>query len=221
MRLNKYLAQKNIASRREADDLIESGKVFVNGKKAVLGLQVEETDKVEVRGKGKDYRYFLYNKPVGIVTAAPQNGETGIEQVAKFPIKVFPVGRLDKDSSGLLIMTNDGRLTKKILDPENEHEKEYLVRVIPSFRKDFKSKMEHGVLVDKTQHKKGYTTKPCKVKLIDSQEFSIILTEGKNRQIRRMCDALGHTVTSLTRLRIGKLSLGKLKPGEWREVKGI
>ncbi len=222
VRVNKYLADKGLATRREADVLVTEGKVFVNGKKAVLGQKVTEKDKVEIRGKQKDARYFLYNKPRGIVTTNPETGEKDILRTSKFPVKVFPIGRLDKESTGLIIMTNDGRITKELLSPEFEHEKEYAVSVDKLLRKDFRDKIEHGVKVPETsQGKEGFISKPCKVKISGDKSFTIILTEGKNRQIRRMCEALGYKVTSLQRNRIGKFMLGHLKPGEWREIKGI
>jgi 23S rRNA pseudouridine2604 synthase len=222
VRINKYLAEKKYSTRRGADELISKGLVFVNGKVASLGQQVAETDKVEIRGKQAEYRYFLYNKPVGIVTSTPQEGEKDIAHHSKFPIKVFPIGRLDKDSSGLIMMTNDGRITKELLSPEENHEKEYAVTVNKMLSKEFVAKMERGVLVEKTDGgKEGYKTKSCKVKITGDKTFTIILTEGKNRQIRRMCEALGYRVTALERFRIGKFLLGKLKPGEWREIKGV
>lgn len=220
MRINVALRDKKLASRREADALITEGKVFVNGKRAVIGMDVTETDTIEIRGKKKENRYFVYNKPVGVVTVVPQKGEKDISMTAKFPIKVFPIGRLDKESSGLIIMTNDGQITEEFLSPEREHEKEYKVSVDKSVGVTFKKKMEAGVSVPKTaQGKEGFDTKPCKVNLTGDTTFNITLTEGKNRQIRRMCETLGYTVTKLERVRIGKFAIGKLKPNEWKEVK--
>ncbi len=230
VRINKFISQKGLATRREADTLIISGKVFVNGTVASLGMDVNESDKIEIRDNKKEYRYFLYNKPKGVVTVGAQKGEVDILHKTKFPfdkaqgkpVNVFPIGRLDKDSSGLIIMTNDGRVTKEILTPEQEHEKEYLVSVDKMLPKSFKNIMESGVKVPKTnQGKEGYTTKPSKVKITGDKTFTIVITEGKNRQIRRMCETLGYAVTSLERIRIGKFMLGKLKPGEWREIKSI
>jgi 23S rRNA pseudouridine2604 synthase len=218
-RINVALRNTGKATRREADELIEGGKVYVNGIKATLGMRVAPTDKIEIRGKGKDYRYFIYNKPVGIVTTQPQGDEKDIVSTAKFPTKVFPIGRLDKDSSGLLIMTNDGRITEDLLSPESDHEKEYIVTTDKMLTRIFKDKMEKGVLIGGDQKMDQYKTKPCKVNLIGDKSFSIILTEGKNRQIRRMTEALGFKVMKLERIRIGKFMIGKLKPNEWREVK--
>lgn len=216
-RLNKYLAEKNIASRREADALIAAGKVFVNGTKAVMGMQVGETDTVEVRNNTKEYAYFAYNKPIGIVTATPQRGETDIVHHTKFPTKVFPVGRLDKDSHGLIIMTNDGRITKQMLDPKYEHEKEYEVEVDEPITAEFLKQMSGGVEIE-TNKKVKHDTKPAKLKKLGAKKFSIILTEGKNRQIRRMCEVLGYEVVDLKRIRIGKVLLGNLKHGEYKKI---
>ncbi|MBP7831591.1 MAG: rRNA pseudouridine synthase [Candidatus Pacebacteria bacterium] len=218
-RINVALRNTGKATRREADELIEGGKVYVNGVKATLGMRVLPTDKIELRGKGKDYRYFLYNKPAGIVTTQPQPGEKDIVSTSKFPTKVFPIGRLDKESTGLLILTNDGRITDDMLSPEKDHEKEYIVSVDKMVTRIFKEKMEKGVLIGGDLKMDQYKTRPCKVNLIGEKSFSIILTEGKNRQIRRMTEALGFKVMKLERIRIGKFMIGKLKPGEWREVK--
>ena len=218
-RINVALRNTGKATRREADELISAGKVYVNGVKATLGMQVSPTDQIEIRGKTKEYRYFLYNKPIGIVTTQPQGDEKDIVSTSKFPIKVFPIGRLDKESSGLLIMTNDGRIIDDFLSPDKDHEKEYIVNVDKMVTRIFKEKMEKGVLIGGDQKLDQYKTKPCKVQLIGDKSFSIILTEGKNRQIRRMTEALGFKVMKLERTRIGKFMIGKLKPGEWREVK--
>ncbi len=218
-RINVALRNTGKATRRESDELIEGGKVYVNGVKATLGMRVLPTDKIEIRGKGKDYRYFIYNKPAGIVTTQPHDDEKDIVGTAKLPTKVFPIGRLDKESTGLIIMTNDGRITDDLLSPDKDHEKEYIVSVDKMVTRIFKEKMEKGVLIGGDQKMDQYKTRPCTVKLIGDKSFSIILTEGKNRQIRRMTEALGFTVMKLERTRIGKFMIGKLKPGEWREVK--
>ncbi len=218
-RINVYLRNTGKVTRREADELIEAGKVSVNGIKATLGMRIGGTDKVEIKGKGKDYRYFIYNKPTGIVTTQPQAGEKDISTTAKFPIKVFPIGRLDKDSSGLIIMTNDGRITDELLSPNRDHEKEYVVTVDKMLTRTFKEKMENGVVIGGDLKMEKYKTKTCKVNLMGDKTFSIVLTEGKNRQIRRMCEANSCKVLKLERIRIGKFMIGKLKPNEWREVK--
>jgi 23S rRNA pseudouridine2604 synthase len=202
MRINKYLADKKIATRRGADELIKEKKVFVNGKLAELGTQVSDTDKVEVKGaKAKEYKYFAYNKPVGIETASPREG-------------LFPMGRLDKNSHGLLILTNDGRITEQLLSPKYFHEKEYVVRTLNKLRSSFKNKMEAGVNIE------GYQTKKCTVKVINENNFRVILTEGKKHQIRRMCSALFQEIADLKRERIMNIKLGKLPQNSMREIKG-
>ena len=202
LRINKYLADKKISTRRGADELIKEKKVFINGKLAELGGQVEEGDKVEVRGvKAKEYVYFAYNKPIGVETASPKEG-------------LFPLGRLDKNSHGLLILTNDGRITDQLLNPKYVHEKEYLVHTKEKLRSSFKQKMEAGVNIE------GYMTKKCQVKILNENAFRIILTEGKKHQIRRMCSALFQEVTDLKRERIMNIKLGTLKPKGTREIKG-
>jgi 23S rRNA pseudouridine2604 synthase len=202
MRINKYLAFKNISTRRGADALVEGKKVFINGKLAVLGDKVNEDDKVEVRGaKTPEYVYFAYNKPIGIETASPKEG-------------LFPIGRLDKASHGLLIVTNDGRITEALLSPDYDHEKEYVVQTTKNLRSSFKTKMEAGVNIE------GYKTKKCKVEIINENTFKIILTEGKKHQIRRMCSALFQEVQDLKRIRIMNIHLGALKPKAMREIKG-
>src|SRR3989344_9218593 len=190
IRINKYLANQKISTRRGADELIKEKKVFINGKLAVLGSKVGKTDRVEVRGaKIKDYVYYAYNKPIGIETASPKEG-------------LFPLGRLDKNSHGLLILTNDGRITDQLLNPKYVHEKEYLVHTKEKLRSSFKQKMEAGVNIE------GYMTKKCQVKILNENAFRIILTEGKKHQIRRMCSALFQEVTDLKRERIMNIKLG-------------
>ncbi len=202
MRINKYLALKRIATRRGADTLIADKKVFINGKLAVLGSKVNETDKVEVRGaKPIEYKYYAYNKPIGVETDSPKEG-------------LFPIGRLDKASHGLLILTNDGRITDQLLSPKYFHEKEYVVKTSNKLRGSFKDKMEKGVNIE------GYTTKPCKVEVVNDFTFRVILTEGKKHQIRRMCSALFQEVADLKRERIMNIKLGNLKPKGMREIKG-
>lgn len=202
MRINKYLAERKLSTRRGADELIENKKVFVNGKLAVLGMDVDENDKVEIRGaEKKDYKYFAYNKPVGVETDSPNQD-------------LFPLGRLDKASHGLLILTNDGRITDFLLNPKFSHEKEYLVKTKEKLRSNFKEKMERGVNIE------GYVTKKCQVKIINENTFRIVLTEGKKHQIRRMCANLFQEVADLKRERIMNIKLGTLKSGMMREIKG-
>lgn len=216
IRINKYLALKNICSRREADELIKSGKVQINKKRAVLGDRVLEGDEVKVvKNSQKKLFYYAYNKPIGIITHSPQGKEKSIADIVKIPQKVYPIGRLDKDSWGLIILTNDGRITDKVLNPEKEHEKEYDVRVNKVMSESFMNKMARGVLLED-----GYKTKECKIQKINEAMFAIILTEGKKRQIRRMCTALGYSVIDLKRTRVINIKIGGLKPGQFREIKG-
>lgn len=217
VRINKYLAFKNIASRREADALISNGKVKINGRVAKLGDKVLQTDEVTLSQKGqmKKLEYYAYNKPKGIVTVGPQGDEKSIEHVTNFSRKIYPIGRLDKNSWGLIILTNDGRVTDRILNPDFHHEKEYKVKVDRSITPAFINQMENGVELDD-----GYVTRPCQVKKIDPHTFSVILTEGKRRQIKRMCERLERTVTDLLRTRIINIKLGNLKPGQSRRISG-
>lgn len=216
MRINKYMALKQYATRREADELIANGIVFINGKQAILGDQVNQKDKVEVKATTpkEGYVYYAYNKPLGIVTSLPNSSEKSILDVTTFPTKVFPLGRLDKESTGLIIMTNDGRITDKLLNPKNIHEKEYLVEVDKPIEHNFLVNLINGIRLGE------YVTKKAKARRIDKYTFEIIITEGKNRQIRRMCASFGYDVINLTRIRIMNILLGKLKQGEYREIKG-
>ena len=202
MRINKYLALQKISTRRGADTLVAEKKVFINGKLAVLGSKVNENDKVEIKGdKPREYAYFAYHKPIGIETSSPRSD-------------LFPLGRLDKASHGLMILTNDGRITDQLLNPKYFHEKEYVVRTSNKLRSNFKQKMEAGVNIE------GYMTKPCKVKRMSDFTFKVILTEGKKHQIRRMCSALFQEIADLKRERIMNIALGNLKPNALREIKG-
>ena len=210
IRINKYLSFKKISTRRGADELIKNKKVFINGKLAVLGSKVSENDKVEIIGaKQKEYVYFAYNKPIGIETASPKE-------------ELFPLGRLDKNSHGLLILTNDGRITDRLLNPKYIHEKEYVVKTSNKLRSNFKQKMEARVNIEGLPRlgKAGYKTKKCKVQIINNFTFRITLTEGKKHQIRRMCSALFQEVADLKRERIMNIKLGNLKPKAMREIKG-
>jgi 23S rRNA pseudouridine2604 synthase len=215
MRINKYLALKNYSTRRGADELIEKHQVLLNGRYAVLGDKVEEGDVVEVRSnrKAKDYVYYAYNKPKGLSTLAPVSGGKGIKESAGLE-GIFPVGRLDKNSHGLIILTNDGRITDRLLSPKYVHDKEYTVKTLGKLRNNFKEKMEAGVNIE------GYITAPCKVRILGEDTFSVTLTEGKKHQIRRMCSALFAEVKDLKRVRIMNISLGALAPNSYREIKG-
>ncbi len=219
MRINKYLAHQKITTRIGADALVSRGDVFINGKRALLGSKVNKEDKVEVRGKNsiKNYVYYAYNKPQGVITHSPQDEEKDIKEKIKnenIPKDIFPVGRLDKDSHGLMILTNDGRITDLLLNPKYIHEKEYAVKTTKKLRANFKEKMEAGVNIE------GYKTKPCKVEIVNENMFRIKLTEGKKHQIRRMCSALFQEVADLKRTRIMNIELGKISNNSFREIKG-
>lgn len=213
MRINKYLALKNHSTRRGADELIKKNLVIINGRFAVVGDKVEENDVVEVRAnkKAKVYEYYAYNKPVNIVTLAPISGQRGIADSIDLS-GVFPVGRLDKDSHGLIILTNDGRITDRLLNPKHVHDKEYIVKVKEKLRANFKERAEAGVQIDKEK------TGPCKIEIFNDKKFSITLSEGKKHQIRRMCTALFSEVEDLQRVRIMNIELGKLGSNQYRKI---
>jgi 23S rRNA pseudouridine2604 synthase len=215
MRINRYLAKKQICTRREADGLISSGKVVINGRKAVLGDKVEENDEVLVRDdprRSKNFVYLAYNKPRGIITHSAQKGEKEIGAIINYPVQLFPVGRLDKDSSGLIILTNDGRITDRMLNPEYCHEKEYVVGIDKKITPSFVKNMSEGIMIG------DYKTKKCKIEKMGDFNFLIILTEGKKHQIRRMCEALGKIVLKLKRVRIMNIELRGLKAGQFRKI---
>jgi len=219
MRINKYLALKNHATRRGADELIEKKRVLINGRIAVLGDKVNEKDTVEVRSTKKPlaYEYYAYHKARGVVTLAPGKGEKSImDLVSKSdaPRDLFPVGRLDKMSTGLIILTNDGRVTDRLLNPKYEHEKEYIVTTNNSLRSNFKEKMEGGVDIGDA------VTKPCTVEILGEKKFSITLGEGKHHQIRRMADACFAEVRDLKRTRIMNIKLGTQPVGSLRKISG-
>jgi 23S rRNA pseudouridine2604 synthase len=216
MRINKYLAHKGLATRTGVDELIKHQKILINGKVAKLGDRVLINDKVEVRGTHakKNNIYLAYNKPKGIVSTNPQRDEKGIMQNIKLETKVFPVGRLDKESHGLIILTNDGRITDRLLNPVYKHEKEYVVEVDRKFTPAFLKHMQDGVDLSDGM------TKPAIVNKLGEKIFSIILTEGKNRQIRRMTEKLGYTVRDLRRIRIQNIELGKIPGNSHREILG-
>lgn len=213
IRVNRYLFLKNYCSRREADRLIEQGKVFINGKPAVLGQKVSADDKVTlaVDVANREYEYYIYNKPRGIVSHNPQRDEQGIADVSGLGSRVSPVGRLDKDSHGLMLLTDDGRIVNALLHPDYAHEREYNVRVDKYVKEQDLKKLARGVSIE------GYVTKPAKVKRIDDNSFALTLTEGKKHQIRRMCAALGYQVTDLKRVRMMHLALD-VSEGEHRPL---
>ena len=216
-RINKYLSEVGYCSRREADRLILEGKVTINGKVPAIGSKVEQSDQVEVEGlkiekstKQKNI-YLAFNKPVGIVCTTDRRVEpNNVIDFIKYPIRIFPVGRLDKPSEGLIFLTNDGDIVNKILRARNNHEKEYLVSVNRPINRDFIQRMSNGVEILNT------ITKNCFVKQLGPKKFKIILTQGLNRQIRRMCESLGYTVKSLKRVRIMNIKLD-VPIGKYRE----
>lgn len=220
VRLNKYLADRKLASRREADVLIAEGKVLVNGKRAMIGQKVADDDIVRLSpGATRAKTYLAYYKGVGVITHSPDKakGEVDIETRLKrdYGIKgVHPVGRLDKASEGLIILTDDGLITGELLEPGNEHEKEYEVTVDKPITAGFLKKLARGVRIE------GYLTKPALTAKKTERTFRIVLTEGKKHQIRRMCAALGWQVQKLKRVRIVNIELGKLKPNQYRKIAG-
>ncbi len=216
MRINKYLAEAGIVSRRGADQWILDGRVLINGIPAELGSRVQPEDEVTVDGKvisqEQDLVYIALNKPVGITSTTERHIEGNIVDFVNHDQRIFHIGRLDKDSDGLILLTNDGDIVNEILRSENEHEKEYIVTVNERITSTFLEKMASGVRILDT------VTKPCKVKQLGPHTFSIILTQGLNRQIRRMCSALGFTIKRLQRVRIMNIELGSLPIGKWRDL---
>ncbi len=214
IRINKYLADKGVATRKDADKIISAGKVLINGLKAVLGDKVISTDKVEVLKKTSTYLvYYAYNKPRGIITHSPQKGEVDILKSSKLK-DVYPIGRLDKDSEGLIILTNDGRITDRLLNPKYEHEKEYLIKTRTPINQRLLGIMERGMELE------GINTKPTKTYQVDDFNFSIILKEGQKHQIRRMCDALSIPIDTLKRVRIMNIKIGNLASNSFRKIEG-
>ena len=219
MRINKFISESGVASRREADRLIEKGKVTINGKVAVLGDQVQPSDDVRLNGNSlkvvDELVYIAFNKPVGITCTNARDVEGNIIDYIGHPLKINYVGRLDKESNGLILLTNDGDIINLISRSKYNHEKEYNVLVDKPITSDFLKKMSAGVEILDTK------TLPCKITQISKVEFQIILTQGLNRQIRRMCEALGYQVKELRRIRIMNIHLGKLSVGRWRDLTKI
>lgn len=219
-RLNKYISDSGFCSRREADKLIEQNRVKINGVVPELGTKVQPGDSVVVDGKRinaveqnkSDRVYIAYNKPIGITCTTERNVHGNIIDAIRHKKRIFPIGRLDKPSEGLIFLTSDGDIVNKILRAENAHDKEYLVTVDKPLSERFVDRMQRGVPILDT------ITKPCVVKVQSRFVFSIILTQGLNRQIRRMCEFLGYEVTKLKRTRIMNVTLDKLKPGQWRNL---
>lgn len=216
MRINKYISDAGKASRRGADKLITEGRVLVNGKKATVGQHVEPGDNILVDGNpvriARDNVYIALNKPVGITSTTEKGVKGNIVDLVNHPLRVFHVGRLDKDSDGLILMTNDGDIVNEILRSENKHEKEYIVSVDRPITPEFLKNMSEGV------HILGTKTLPCKTEQLSTFDFRIILTQGLNRQIRRMCAELGYDVFRLQRIRMMNIKLGNLPPGQWRDL---
>jgi len=216
MRLNKYLAETGACSRREADQWIEAGRVTVNGARAALGTQVAAGDEVRVDGeplRGKPRRIYLaLNKPVGIECTTDRDVPGNIVDFVGYPERIFPIGRLDKDSEGLILLTNDGDIVNTVLRAEHEHEKEYVVSVDRPLTGAFLAGMAAGVPILDT------VTNPCRITQVGRNTFRIVLTQGLNRQIRRMCEHFGYTVRSLRRVRIMHVHLGDLPVGRWRPL---
>lgn len=215
-RLNKFISDTGYCSRREADKLIEAGKVTINGEVAILGMRAKDDDKVIVNGKELSAKqndiFIAFNKPVGITCTTDLKDKNNIIKFINHPKRIFPIGRLDNPSEGLIFLTNNGNIVNKILRAGNNHEKEYLVTVNKTITKEFIKKMSSGIPILET------LTQKCSVKKVTENEFKIILTQGLNRQIRRMCDYLEYKVVSLKRTRIMNIQLGNLKSGEWRDL---
>jgi 23S rRNA pseudouridine2604 synthase len=216
VRLNKFISETGICSRREADKWIEAGRVTLNGQAASLGTQVAEGDEVRVDGASigvkKQQVYIALNKPVGIICTTEAHIEDNIIDHVGFPERIFPVGRLDRNSEGLILLTNNGDIVNEILRSENNHEKEYLVTVDRPITDLSLRMLADGVKI------MGELTKPSRVARLNAESFRIILTQGLNRQIRRMCSALGYRAQRLQRVRIMNIHLGNLQPGQWRHL---
>ena len=218
MRLNKFLSETGMCSRREADTWITGGRVSINGKRAELGTQVTEADEVRVDNRvvstrqKKNKIYICFNKPVGITCTTERDVRDNIIDFIGHEERIFPIGRLDKESTGLILLTNNGDIVNEILRSENNHEKEYLVTVDKPVTATFLDGMAGGVHILDTK------TKPCKISRVGKYDFRIILTQGLNRQIRRMCEVFGYDVRHLQRVRIVNIKLGELKLGRWRNL---
>lgn len=220
LRINKFLSKYGYCSRRVADDLIRKNKVFINDSIATLGSLVNYSDKIYIKENSSlkeiknqvDFIYLALNKPLGITSTTCKKDKSNIIDFINYPKRIFPIGRLDKNSHGLILLTNNGDIVNKILRSKNNHEKEYLVRVNKKITPDFISKMKSGVKI------LNQITKPCKIWKIDNFSFKIILTQGLNRQIRRMCETLDYKVSYLKRTRILNIKLGNLKVGKYRHL---
>lgn len=216
IRINKYLSNSGYCSRREADRLLEAGRVTVDGEPAILGSRVCPGQEIRVDGRAvsqsEETIMLAFHKPVGIVCTSSRKEKNNIVDFLHFDKRIYPVGRLDKESTGLILLTNNGEITDRILRSRNGHEKEYEVRVHKPMKPEIVRAMEQGVPI------LGTMTKPCRIAMLDKCTFRMVLTQGLNRQIRRMCDYFGYHVISLRRIRIMNIELGSLPVGEWRYV---
>ena len=218
MRINKFISESGLCSRREADRFIERGVVFINDRKANIGDQVKPGDRVRVNGnkleplQGENVIFIALNKPVGVISTTEENVRNNIVQFVNHSKRIFPIGRLDKDSQGLIFLTNNGDMVNKILRAGNNHEKEYVVTVNKPLTQSMITAMANGVPI------LGVTTKKCKVVQESANTFRIILVQGLNRQIRRMCEHFGYDVIKLERVRIMNIDLKGLQVGEWRDL---
>ncbi len=222
MRINNYISSTGLCSRRQADELIKQGKVKINNIIAAIGQTVNPSDKVEVKGKilkqKKAYVYIALNKPRGITSTTERHIKGNIIDFVNHPERIFPIGRLDKDSEGLILLTNDGSIVNKILRNENVHEKDYIVRVNKAVTPSFIEGMSKGVRIYNPVKNEHVLTNPCKIEKMDTNSFKITLTQGLNRQIRRMCDSFDYKVVKLKRIRIMNIDLGNLATGKWRNL---
>ncbi len=219
-RINKYLSSHGVCSRREADRMVAEGRVLVDGKTAVMGEMVDDSNTICIDGRqissaSPEQIIIAFNKPAGIVcTTKDRHNKNNIVDYIRYPERIYPVGRLDKESDGLILLTNDGDMMDRILRSVNGHEKEYIVSVNRPIDDTFIKRMSEGIYLEELER----TTKKCVVRKVSDRTFRIILTQGLNRQIRRMCDALGYKVTKLTRIRIMNIELGELAVGQYREL---
>lgn len=222
MRINNFISSTGLCSRRQADELIKQGKVKINNNIATIGQTVDLDDKVEVNGKllkqKKAYVYIALNKPRGITCTTERHIKGNIIDFINYPERIFPIGRLDKDSEGLILLTNDGGIVNKILRNENEHEKDYIVMVNKAITPSFIGGMSNGVRIYNPVKNEYVVTNECNVERIDNKSFKITLTQGLNRQIRRMCDSFDYKVVKLKRIRIMNIHLNNLPTGKWRNL---
>lgn len=222
MRINNFISSTGLCSRRQADELIKQGKVRINNNIATIGQTVDQDDKVEINGKllkqKNKYVYIALNKPRGITCTTERHIKGNIIDFVNHPERIFPIGRLDKDSEGLILLTNDGSIVNKILRKENDHEKDYIVTVNKTINPSFIEGMSNGVRIYNPVKNEYTVTNHCKIEIINAKSFKITLTQGLNRQIRRMCDSFGYNVVKLKRIRIMNIKLNNLPTGKWRNL---